>query len=465
MSFRSHWLVVLSVTLTFACERTHPNYCATATNHNCQELDAGTIEEDAEVDANIDADLSCHGNQDCTTPTPVCDLEGSRACVQCTAADSSACSGTTPLCDTDKMCHGCTAHAQCDSDVCLPDGSCAMETSVAYVAPGPGGTDSTCTKSSPCRTLDAGLKQNRAYVKMSTGLVKDMKPTTIDGQAVIIFADAGAQLDRDGDGPILEVNGAGASVQLYDLEITGASGAAGADGIRLTANGGNPIVSLTRVTIDRNQGNGISASGGTLSISQSSINGNQATGITIADGTLSLSRSTVAANQGGGIAMTGAGTEFTIINNFIYQNGNNVTTSAGGLFLLPRGASKLEFNTIVDNQAKASGTTSAGGVLCDERDFVAAHNIIFRNTGGMAGNVQIVGVCTYGDSLIRPGTSNVDNFPGFASPNAPPFDYHLTASSPASIVDASGACVGSDFDGDMRPLGGVCDLGADERKP
>src|SRR5256885_654593 len=208
----------------------------------------------------------------------------------------------------------------------------------------PAGTILRCAtsrvRSSASRALRAtqARARERAYVKMATGLVKDMKTTTIDGQSVTILADADAQLDRDGDGPVLVVTGAGAVVKIYDLKINGATGASGADGIQLTANGGNPSLILTRVTIDGNQGNGITATGGTLTVSQSIIS----------------------ANDGGGIVMTGSGTLFTIRNNFIFKNGNSLTASVGGLSLVPTGASIVEFNTIVDNQAKVAGT-SAGG--------------------------------------------------------------------------------------------------------
>lgn len=451
MRLRLYTVITLTAALIASCERTHPNYCPTARDHNCLELDA---------------DVSCHSDQDCAgrDNTPVCDLQGSQLCVQCTTSklgackgttpvcgagnvcvqctmsQTAACTGTTPVCGADNACHGCSAHAQCGSSVCLPDGSCASDTSVAYVSPS--GTDGTCSKSAPCKTLDAALKQSRAYVKMATGSVKDTKTTMIDGQSVTILADPDAQLDRDGDGPVLAVTGAGAVVKIYDLEITGATGTSGADGIQLTANGGNPSLTLTRVTIDGNQGSGITATGGTLTVSQSRI----------------------FLNDGGGIVMTGSGTLFAIRNNFIYKNGNSLTASVGGLSLVPTGSSIVEFNTIVDNLAKVAAT-SAGGVFCDTPGFTATHNLIFRNTGGASGNVQTVGVCSYGDSFNMPGTSNVDNSPGFAHPNALPLDYHLTATSPASIVDAAGACTGVDFDGDTRPIGAACDLGADERKP
>jgi hypothetical protein len=150
--------------------------------------------------------------------------------------------------------------------------------------------------------------------------------------------------------------------------------------------------------------------------------------------------------------------------NFIYNNGNNLTAAAGGLSLRPMGASKVEFNTIVDNQANL-GAASAGGVFCDTAGFVAPNNLIFRNTGGATGTAQTFGNCTYGNSYSAPGASAADNTPVFKSPNSQPFDYHLTASSPASVLDAAGACTGIDFDSQARPQGPACDLGADEVAP
>jgi len=88
----------------------------------------------------------CTSNDQCATPTSVCDVDGTRACVQCLAPDqTSACGGATPVCAPDHTCQACTAHAQCASLACLPDGSCGDDSTVAYVDPA--GTDNaSCTR-------------------------------------------------------------------------------------------------------------------------------------------------------------------------------------------------------------------------------------------------------------------------------------------------------------------------------
>ncbi|CAN5396716.1 hypothetical protein BH11MYX1_BH11MYX1_15790 [soil metagenome] len=177
---------------------------------------------------------------------------------------------------------------------------------------------------------------------------------------------------------------------------------------------------------------------------------------------MTVKQSTVSGNAGGGLLLSS--TQFDIENDFIFQNGNNISTAAGGFYVAnPTAGSRFVFNTVVDNKA-TSNIASAGGVFCDQAGFVAADNLIFRNTGGPSGNAQTFGSCTYGNSFVMAGSSTVDNSPGFVHPNTQPFDYHLTNLSPTTIVDAAGVCTGIDFDGDNRPIGNGCDLGADEFK-
>ncbi len=441
-----------------ACARQEPNYCPTARNHNCLELDAALPVIDA------DADLSCRGDQDCEGATPVCDLDGTRACVQCTTSKPAACVSTTPVCNADNTCRRCSDHADCASRVCLPDGSCATEASVAYVAPG--GSSSECSLAAPCPTLDAALKRTLPFVKVAAGLVKDNKTTTIDGQAVTIFADRGATLDRDGDGPILQIQSDGADVKIFDLVIKGATGGAGGDGIDLTPNGGSPKLSITRVTIGDNQGLGLSASGGSLAITQSTVSGNDGGGVSVSGGSLTLSQSTISENRGGGVSATGTNTTFDITNNIVTYNGvatGSGATQVGGLSLLPNTlGSRFERNTVAFN--KCNGAIFRGGVTCVGEMVSALGNIVYGNTEGAvtSNGTQLSGSCVFGNSLAL---GSVAGDLGFKSPVTDPLDFHLTANSPASVVDAAGPCAGTDFDGDARPVGNACDLGADERKP
>jgi len=329
------------------------------------------------------------------------------------------------------------------SNTCLPDGSCADPGKIAYVSPS--GTDNTeCSKGNPCTKVLKALATGRPYVKFHG--TTDEGVSVSGGRVVTFLADPDAALTRrngsGGSDAIVTVQDNGTSLSIYDLTIRDAPNSPGGIGCVVPTASGSPSLVLMRVKLINNPGGGISVAGGSLTVTQS----------------------TISENQGGGLTMSGAPMTFSIVNNFIYRNGNDVNASTGGLFLLPNGASKLEFNTIIDNKAKVA-TTSAGGVFCDEVGFTAAHNIIFRNTGGMTGNVQTVGSCLYGDSLNAPGSSNVDNSPGFVHPNAIPFDYHLSATSPRTVIDAAGACNGIDFDGEARPIGSACDLGADEFKP
>lgn len=411
-----------------ACHQDNSWYCEDRAYKNC-------VNNPGEFPCTDKAD--CAGQEGKLSCSELKEETGTGVCVQCTAADAAACLGVTPICGADNSCRACGKHADCSSAACLGDGSCGSETNVAYVAPN--GAGAACSKTTPCATIAAALTTGKPIIKVATGLVKSSQATIIDGKAVTILAEDGAKLDRDGDGAVLEVRSAGADVKIFDLEITGATGSSGANGVDVNPNGGMPRLALSRVKLTGNQGLGLSAQGGAVTISQS----------------------TIASNAGGGISISNA--TFDITNNFIYRNGNQSTSSVGGLSVRPMGQSRLQNNTIVDNQSDA-GTASAGGVFCDVPGFVSAGNIVFRNAGGPTANVQTFGSCTYGNSFVMAGTSPVDEALSFARSNIQPFDYHLTAASPSTVRDAGGACTGVDVDGDSRPQGGACDLGADEHK-
>lgn len=452
----------------------------------------------------------------CSAPTGVCEPNTS-ACVQCTAQDSTACTGLTPVCGTENVCVGCRMHSQCSSNVCLPDGSCSSDDQVAYVDPIGGGT--ACTRASPCASLQTALKTSKPYVKL-TGTTKEN--VTIDRQNVTILADPGAKLTSDVPKTDLLTISASSQVAIFDLEVGGAKKMDDLGGIGIHVQ--DAAISLDRVTLFSNDSYGIHASGGSLSISNAVVKGSQF-GIFISGGTLNLSESTITDNvyygiegraatininkstisrsTGGSGVYSSGGTlnisqstisdhnfygilfsrggllnlarskisknrftgvfiddaaTFHITNNFVVANGTAGASGSGygGLIVFPSdvAASRLEFNTIVDNRANSGNGT--GGVHC-VKGFAVRNSLIVNNSAPDTG-----ALCTVENSYIGPVNPAI-----FV--NADATDYHLAAGAPAGpaairdAVDCSGPT--EDYDGDARPQRDRCDVGADEYRP
>ncbi len=403
------------------------------------------------------------------------------SCVQCTAGESGACSGATPYCGADNTCKACTMHKQCASDVCLPEG-CSAENNVAYVASN--GKGAACTKDLPCSSLQIALDTRRPVVKM-TGTIADN--VTITNQTVTIAADPGAQLTRSTTGKLITIAG-NSKVTIYDLELTGAQSSPASTGCALwMKNGDAPEVTLQRVTMSSNDWCGATNETlGALTILQSTVRDNGAGVYTIRDGALNViestvrnnrmdfavgaagplyvTRSTIRDNRRGGIFMGGP-IAFTISNNFIVGNGDALdsTLFVGGIRVYADNtpSNKIEFNTIADNTNtntdSVSNSVLAGGISCAKVNgfFTANNNIIVRNRN--AALPSATADCNVGNSFVGPGD------PGFVSAT----DYHLGSRTPGDIVDKvtdKASCPGNtvDVDGDQRPIGAGCDLGADE---
>lgn len=407
---------------TFGCLiRRNENYCEGRNkNNNCSE---------PPWDASVDAPTPCQSSAECMAPAGVCDLSAGTAsgkCVMCTATDDAACSATGLVCGVDNMCHACSAHVQCASNVCLPEGKCnpVNATNVAYVAPPPTGSGTACTKAAPCALLSTALKTGRSYIKIS-GTITD-NPIVEGAQTVTIVADPLAILTPKLIGPMLELKG-GSNLEIYDLELSGAQGTSG-HAISMPASSPSTLT-LHRVKILNNDGAGINANGGTLNIYQS----------------------TIAENKGGGVIM-GSATTFNIRNNFIVRNGTSAS-KAGGVLADPAAGSKIEFNTIVDNQS-ASTIYMTAGLACTT-GIQAPYNLVIGNSNGDLSDPQIA-VCDPERKSIRVGSSADGGFR-----KSDPNDYHLTAATRQEFIDEF-ACAGTDIDGDLRPQDGECDYGADE---
>jgi hypothetical protein len=319
----------------------------------------------------------------------------------------------------------------------LPDGACADPGSVAYV--NLGGTDNpSCSAALPCATIAKALSTARPYLKLHGEFNQSV---TINNQSVVILADPGTTLTRTSNGNIVTISG-GSNVEIYDLAISGGSGN-GAAAVSLPA-GASPSLTLSRVSISRNDGTGgaVLAAGGTINIYQS----------------------TISDNTGGGVAVNE--TQFDIENNFITGNGS-ISSSYGGVSISQPGAnSRLGFNTIAGNLGPSG---SPAGVTCGflTQDLIVSNNIIFDNI--VAGGGQQVGgahcLWTYSDigpSTVTAGAGNLNVDPLFVNANGG--NFHLQSSSPVIDKADPNSTLSIDIDGDPRPQGNGRDVGADEYK-
>jgi hypothetical protein len=422
-----------------ACK--NPRYCAGHPDNDCR-LDA--------------APGSCGSDGDCTSPIGVCDLLGTKTCVECTDSEHDACRGTAPAC-VDTRCRPCTMHSQCGmSNVCLPNGSCADPGLVAYVDP-TGSDTMECSLGLPCKKVMSALSTMRPYVKLH-GLFDEA--VSILDQPVMIFADPGTTLTHSMNGVLLKVDGS-SHVQIYDLEVARASGSGGF-GIAMPP-GNSASLELQRVKVINSVAGGISMAGGTLTVSQSMISDNSGGGISMAGGTLTASQSMISGNGGGGISISGG--QFAIVGNVFWNNGS-LSSANGGVNISTTQSSmnRLEFNSFNRNLA---GDGIGTAIQCSVVGGLIARNNVMGGNGTLTNMEQVSGTCGHTYSIVQPGMlpagpGNMAVDPRFAQPAMG--NLHILPGSPAiGAADPTSDLTGiaaHDIDGDIRTR--PADIGADE---
>ncbi len=374
-------------------------------------------------------DPECPNDCERTCAPLACDHD-TGSCVACTP-DDNKCPATAPMCGDDFNCHSpCDS---CASKVCKTDGTtCEDPANVIYVSPA-GTNAATCAIADPC-SLRHGLTQiggAKLTVKLDVGAYM-----TPDGSGLQIGSVGGRLIGYGatltGGAPVLDII-AGADVELDGLQLSGAMGMPAADGLRCAA---GAHAKLDHVLLT---GNMDKMGAGVASACNLTING-----------------STFTANHSS-LVITGG--VIDIRNNLFVKNGkDDLTTSPISITGDTMGG--FRFNTVANNTTKM-GTTA--GVTCSPTDTTVLNtdgNIVTDNNDQAQYSKQVSGTCAWNTSYTTPGTGTNQLVWDVLS-------YHLTAASPSSVRDVPGvSCDGmTDIDGQMRPINGACDLGADEYQP
>lgn len=193
--------------------------------------------------------------------------------------------------------------------------------------------------------------------------------------------------------------------------------------------------------------------------------------------TLAVSDSTFvknkAAKSGGAIAFDGPnGGPFQLdVTNSLFAANRSVHADGGAVsFLAMAGSAHLTNCTMTRNRADTTGgavslaflpAAALTNVIAWDDDATSGADVYAADTGLTVDHDDIGDLSTLNGSITDLG-GNIAADPALVRP---PNDLHLTAGSPA--VD-TGTCTGapsSDFEGDPRPSGAGCDIGADEFVP
>jgi hypothetical protein len=469
-------LVVILV-FVLACTKPNPNRCCTdEADCNAKDIPVGSI---------CEAGLVCRGNQcisepctsaaDCEASAPYCVAElcaetctedaqcpgfgqssaqtycVDGSCHECRVAMND-CGATAPVCDQG-TCRGCQAHGECASGVCGDDGTCVAESSISYVET-TGSSTSDCTRASPCSTITRAVSLARPYVLIGAGTYTTAAAIALSGQLHLIGSSPMPVVTRSTAGPIITLSSG--QVTLENLQVSGATtnGTLVGEGIACSASGGAPKLDLLRVVVRDNAFNGLHTTSCLVCVSDRvfTMNGrgqDGSAGMKIENGTGTIDRCVISLNNTGMDLDSGL---YQVTNSFIYRNDGTASSFGINLYSTEPG-NRVEFNTLIDNGLSA---VVGNGFNCNLQGVTGSfqNNIIARNriqTGGTG--------CTYPGSIIVDADVTALKF---KSPDAAPYDYHITSGSSA-IDAATQSTVDHDFDGDPRTS--PRDVGADEFVP
>jgi hypothetical protein len=414
--------------------------------------------------------LDTHTCDGCTTEehcarfpaTPHCEVAAG-GCVACRTGASDCTDPNAPVCD-DGACRGCETDSfdECPgSGVCEEaTGACVPVDHVLFVAQTGSDTTAPCVRTTPCRTLQHAVNKigddKRWIVLVPAGMPYKESTVTIRNKTLVVIG-TGATLTPTATGaPALDVVG-GSDVEIEGLTIADASGTTGY-GLGCTNIAASmPKLQISRVTITRNGGSGVTATNCTLTIEQSALSNNAGGGLVTTGSAVTVQRSMFATNAGGGVSTTRG---VVVVRNSIFvgngaSEGANPTEFGGAFLNLPEAGSGFEFNTLSGNLA-APGNPA--GLDCNvlTGSFAVSNSIVAGSSPTQVGSECQPDYVLSNQNLSARGVDNVTGSPTFASVG------HLASGSLGINAADPDASLAIDFDGDARPAGGRSDIGADE---
>lgn len=242
-------------------------------------------------------------------------------------------------------------------------------------------------------------------------------------------------------------------------------------GLRVVEDGASSQVdvTVTNSQVERNTANvgsaisGLAINGGdgpTLSVTGSVVVKNRGGAIYYL-GPVTIDGSRVLRNAGGGLVLGGPAT----ITNSVFAGNTPGGAAPDGTAIAASGDITIVNSTISANRVRPFKTA-----LAVNGNVVIVNTIAWGNLGqGSARDLQTFGGVSLQNCLVGESSGPLVDLGGNLNADpllvGPPDDVHLGPGSPA--ID-TGTCSGAplvDFEGDPRPTGGSCDIGADEFVP